>query len=97
MMDELQKLKDIAKREWQRNLAALAKMRADQAAEAEAARIEADRIANLPTPETTSYPVNGLQFTNGIVVDKPTVQPSIAISRTATFTELNQQALSKRK
>ena len=92
---ELQRLKDISKREWARNLATLERMRAQQAADAESARLEAERIASLPTLETTEYPVAGLQFTNGVVQPKPATQLSIAVSRTAAFTETNQQAYQK--
>jgi hypothetical protein len=97
MMDaELQRLKDISKREWARNLATLERMRAQQAADAKAAGLEAKRIANTPAPEQTEYPVTNLQILNGKIVNKPTPQPSIAIARTETFLEMNRQALQKK-
>ncbi len=95
MEEYLQKLKDTAKREWARNLANLAKMRQQQAADAEAARSEAERIANLPTPETTEYPVAGLQFTNGVVQPKLTPQISQAVIKTEQLRAANQAALKK--
>jgi hypothetical protein len=91
----LKRTKLAAKVGWQRNLQNLAKMRAEQAADAEAARIEAERIANLPIPGSTEYPIAGLHFVNGQRVVKPEPKISQAVIKTEQLRAANQAALKK--
>ena len=92
----LQNLRDISKRETARMKLAREQCLVQMAADAETKRIEAERIANLPTPATTEFDMSKGYIQNGNYVPKPTPQPSIAVSRVAILTERNQAALAKK-
>jgi hypothetical protein len=68
-----------------------------QAREAESARIERERIANIPTPEQTEYPIANLQILNGRIVNKPTPQISQAVIKTEQLRAANLAALKLKK
>jgi hypothetical protein len=91
----LQKLNDADKRRMIRDEWARQECRAQHAADIEAARIEAERIANLPAPEQTEYPVAGLHFINGVVQPAKESFPSISVQRTASLTQFNKQQFNK--
>ena len=67
-----------------------------QARDAEAARIEAERIANLPTPEQTEYPIAGLHFVNGVVQPAKENVVSQAVIKTNQLRAANLATHSKR-
>jgi hypothetical protein len=83
-MDYRQQFKDY----WARNLANLARMRAEQAEDARREK-EVAAIASVPpTPESFDIS-NGIRFVNGQVVQQTPTPPSIAVARTAALTAAN--------
>lgn len=92
MEEAIQRLKEIAKREWQKNLQTLARMRAEQAAEAKAAEDAKAAAANIPPAPADTVPIEGLHFVNGRIVNKPAPAPSAAVAKGQQFSDWNEHA-----